>query len=135
MNLWRYGQLGLVGLLVVSIAGIISALAAANTVPTSDKLDTTVTLTVNHLQPQDCNSLSLTTYVLAPGNSFTNNGASALVLGIVGYDNIRAGGGNDCVVGGAGGDALRGGAGGDVCLGNTTTTFNSCAASYSTLRP
>src|SRR5262245_35558806 len=99
MNLWRYGQLGLVGLLVVSIAGIISALAAANTVPTSGKLDTMVTLTVKHLQPQDCNSLSLTTYVLAPGNNFTNSGASALVLGIVGFDNIRGGGGNDCIVG------------------------------------
>jgi Ca2+-binding RTX toxin-like protein len=135
MNLWRYGQLGLTGVLVLGIAGIISALAAANTVPASGKLDTTITLTVKHLQPQDCNSLSLTTYVLAPGGSFTNNGASALVLGVVGYDNIRAGGGNDCVVGGAGGDTLRGGTGNDICFGNTTTTFNSCAASYTTLRP
>ncbi len=135
MNLWRFGQLGLAGLLVLTVVGIISALAAGNTVPTSGKLDTTVTLTVKHLQPQDCNSLSLTTYVFAPGGSFTNNGASALVLGITGYDNIRAGAGNDCVVGGAGGDALRGGSGNDICFGNTSTTFNSCAASYTTLRP
>src|SRR5262245_56738091 len=111
MNLWRYLQLGLTGLLVLCIAGIISALAGANTVPGSGKLDATVTLTVKHLQPQDCNSLSLTTYVLAPGNSFTNNGASALVLGVAGFDNIRGGGGNDCIVGGAGGDTLRGGSG------------------------
>ena len=135
MNLWRYGQLTLAGLLVLSIAGIISALAAANSVPVSGKLDTTITLTVKHLQPQDCNSLSLTTYVLAPGGTFNNNGASTLVLGVAGYDNIRAGGGNDCLVGGAGGDALRGGTGNDICLGSATTTFTSCAASYTTLRP
>lgn len=135
MSFWRIGQLGLTGVLVLSIVGIISALAAANTIPTSGTLDTTVTLTVPHLQPQDCNGLTLTTYVLAPGGSFTNNGASALVLGLPGFDNIRAGGGSDCVVGGAGADSLRGGAGGDICLGNTSTSFNSCAASYTTLRP
>jgi Ca2+-binding RTX toxin-like protein len=135
MSLWRFGQLGLAGLLVLSIAGIISALAAANTVPASGKLDTTITLTVKHLQPQDCNGLSLTTYVLAPGGNFNNNGASALVLGVAGYDNIRGGGGNDCIVGGAGGDTLRGGSGSDICFGNATTTFNSCAAWYTTLRP
>jgi Ca2+-binding RTX toxin-like protein len=135
MKLWRYGQLGLAGLLVMCIAGIISALAAGNTVPASGKLDTTVALTVKHLQPQDCNSLNLTTYVLAPGGNFNNNGASALVLGVTGFDNIRAGGGSDCAVGGAGGDTLRGGAGSDICFGNPTTTFNSCSASYTTLRP
>jgi Ca2+-binding RTX toxin-like protein len=135
MNLWRYAQLGLVGLLVLSSAGIISALAAANTVPVSGKLDTTVTLTVAQLQPQDCNSLTLTTYLLSPGGNFKNNGASALILGVPGFDSIRASGGNDCIVGGAGGDAQRGGAGGDICFGDATTTFNSCAASYTTLRP
>jgi Ca2+-binding RTX toxin-like protein len=135
MRIWRFGYLGLTGLLVFGIVGIISALAAANTVPTSGKLDTTITLTVKHLQPQDCNGLSLTTYVLAPGGSFTNNGSSALVLGIPGNDSIRAGGGNDCVVGGAGGDSLRGGTGNDICFGDTSTTFNSCAASYTALRP
>ena len=135
MSFWRIGQLGLTGLLVLSIVGIISALAAANTVPASGKLDTTITLTVKHLQPQDCNSLSLTTYVLTPGGNFTNNGASALVLGVSGNDTLRGGGGNDCLVGGAGGDTLRGGTGNDICFGNTATSFVRCAASYSTLRP
>ena len=135
MNIWRYCRIGLVGLLALSIAGVISALAAANTVPASGKLDTTVTLTVKHLQPQDCNSLNLTAYLISPGGNFKNNGMSALILGVVGFDSIKAGIGNDWVVGGAGGDTISGGMGGDICLGDTTTTFNSCAASYTTLRP
>ena len=135
MSFWRIGQLSLTGLLVLCIVGIISALAAANSVPSSGKLDTTITLTVQHLQPQDCNGLTLTAYVFAPGGSFTNNGASALVFGVPGFDNIRAGGGTDCVVGGTGSDSLRGGSGNDVCFGNTSTSFTSCAASYTMLRP
>ncbi|HEY3227914.1 MAG TPA: hypothetical protein VGJ87_01765, partial [Roseiflexaceae bacterium] len=79
--------------------------------------------------------LTLTTYMLAPGGTFTNNGASALILGVPGFDNIKAGGGNDCVVGGADGDTLKGGGGGDICFGDTTTTFTNCAISYTTLRP
>jgi Ca2+-binding RTX toxin-like protein len=135
MNVWRFGQLIVTGLLTLGIVGVISALAAANTVPASGKIDTTVTLTVKQLQPQDCNSLTLTTYVLAPGGMFTNNGASALVLGVPGFDNLKGGGGNDCIVGGAGGDTLKGGTGGDICFGDATTTFNSCSAAYTTLRP
>src|ERR1043165_1940433 len=101
MNLWRFGKLILVGILVLSMAGVISALAAANTVPASGKLDTTFVLTVQHLKPQDCNGLSLTTYLLTSGGTFKNNGSSALILGVPGFDNISAGGGNDCIVGGA----------------------------------
>ncbi len=135
MNIWRLCRLAVLLLLVLGMVYIIPALAAANNVPVSGKLDTTVVLTVQRLQPQDCNSLTLTTYQLAPGGTYTNNGASALILGVPGFDNIKAGGGNDCVVGGAGGDTLRGGTGGDICFGDTTTTFNSCAINYTTLRP
>ena len=135
MHFWRFCRLIVVMLLTLSVASIISTLAAANTVPISGKLDTTVALTVQNLKPQDCNGLALTTYILAPGGSFNNNGASALILGVPGFDNIRAGGGNDCVVGGSGGDTLRGSGGGDVCFGDATTTFTSCSASYITLRP
>jgi Ca2+-binding RTX toxin-like protein len=135
MRFWRYAQFTLIGLLTLGIAGLISALAAANSVPSSGKLDTTVTLTVKQLQPQDCNGLNLTAYMLAPGAAFTNNGASALILGVTGYDNIKAGGGNDCIVGGAGSDKLTGGTGSDICFGDATTTFSSCSASYRVLRP
>jgi Ca2+-binding RTX toxin-like protein len=135
MSLWRCCQLFLTGLLTLGMASLISALAATNAVPASGTLDQTVTLTVKHLQPQDCNGLSLTTYRISPGGTFKNNGASALVLGVPGFDNIRAGGGNDCIVGGSGGDTLRGGGGGDICFGDPTTTFTSCSASYTTLRP
>jgi Ca2+-binding RTX toxin-like protein len=135
MNLWRFGKLILVGILVLSMAGIISALAAANTVPASGKLDTTIVLTVQQLKPQDCNGLSLTAYLLTSGGTFKNNGSSALILGVPGFDNISAGGGNDCIVGGLGGDKLSGGTGGDICFGDTTTTFNSCSAFYRVLRP
>src|SRR5690349_240940 len=115
MNLWRFSQLILIGLLALSIVGVISALAAANTIPASGKLDTTIALTAQQLKPQDCNGLALTSYLLASGGTFKNNGASALILGVSGFDNLKAGGGNDCVVGGAGGDTISGGAGGDIC--------------------
>jgi Ca2+-binding RTX toxin-like protein len=135
MYLWRFRSLIVVTLFVLSTTTIISALASANTVPTSGKLDTTVVLTVQHLKPQSCNSLALTTFLLAPGGTFKNNGASALILGVPGFDNISAGGGNDCIVGGSGGDTLKGGAGGDNCFGDATTTFNSCGTFYRTLQP
>jgi Ca2+-binding RTX toxin-like protein len=135
MYLWRFRSLIVVMLLVLSTTAIVSALAAANIVPTSGKLDTTVVLTVNNLKPQDCNGLALTTYVLAPGGNYNNNGASALILGVPGFDNLKAGGGNDCLVGGTGGDKLAGGAGADVCFGDATTAFNSCGTSYRTLQP
>ncbi len=135
MFIWKLCRLGLTGLLLMGLAIVIPALAATTTVPVSGKLDTSVTLTVQHLKPQDCNSLTLTTYILVPGGTYKNNGASALVLGVAGYDNIRAGGGNDCLVGGSGGDDLTGGSGSDVCFGTTATTFKSCATTYTTLRP
>ena len=135
MQIWRLWRLALLGLLLLGMAMIIPALAAANTVPVSGKLDTRITLTGQQLKPQDCNGLTLTAYVLTPGGSFNNGGASALILGDPGFDNIRGGGGNDCIVGGSGGDTLRGGSGGDACFGNATTSFASCAASYTTLRP
>jgi Ca2+-binding RTX toxin-like protein len=136
MNIWNLGRLTILGLLLLGMASIFSALAAANTVPVSGKLDTTVVLTVQQLQPQDCNALTLTSYAIAPGGSFTNNGASALIIGTAGFDDIRGGGGNDCIVGGSGGDALRGGTGGDVCFGDSATTFKSCSnPTYTTLRP
>jgi Ca2+-binding RTX toxin-like protein len=135
MQTWRLWRLALLGLLVLGMAIVIPALAAANTVPVSGKLDTTIVLTGQQLKPQDCNGLTLTTYVLAPGGSFTNNGANALILGRPSFDNIRGGGGTDCIVGGSGGDSLRGGSGSDVCFGDPTASFTSCAASYTTLRP
>src|SRR5206468_2303265 len=92
MYLWRFRSLIVVTLFVLSTTTIISALASANTVPTSGKLDTTVVLTVQHLKPQDCNGVTLTTFLLAPGGTFKNNGASALILGVPGFDNISAGG-------------------------------------------
>ena len=127
--------MALVGLLALGFVDLISALAAANSVPASGKLDTTITLTVQQLKPQDCNGLNLTTYQISPGGTYSNNGASALILGTSGFDNIKAGGGNDCIVGGAGGDTLGGGTGGDICFGDTSAVFKSCGASYRTLRP
>src|SRR5690349_17279929 len=105
MNIWRLARLALLWLLALGMVCILPALAAANSVPVSGKLDTTVALTVQHLKPQDCNGLALTAYVITPGGSFKNNGASALLLGTPGFDDIRGGGGNDCIVGGAGGDS------------------------------
>jgi Ca2+-binding RTX toxin-like protein len=136
MNSSNVGRLAIVGLLLLGMASVFSALAAANTVPLSGKLDATVVLTAQEMQPQDCNALSLTTYLVSPGGTFNNNGASALIIGTAGVDMIKGGGGNDCIVGGAGADTLKGGTGADICFGDSSTTFNSCALpTYTTLRP
>ena len=50
MNIWRLCRLAVLLLLVLGMVYIIPALAAANNVPVSGKLDTTVVLTVQRLQ-------------------------------------------------------------------------------------
>jgi Ca2+-binding RTX toxin-like protein len=135
MRIWTLWRPAFFSLLLLSIMSLVSAFAAGNTIPITGKLDTTVALTVQQLQPPDCNGLTLATYVVSPGGSYTNNGASALIIGTAGFDSISAGGGNDCIVGGTGGDNLKGGKGGDICFGTNSTIFQSCAAAYTTLRP
>ena len=107
------GMCALVGLLLVSV---LSATAAANTVPISGLADRQVAITANALKPAMCAGLDLTAVVAGSG-IITGTNASELMLGSSGADTINGGGGNDCILGGDGIDHLFGNGGTDVCIG------------------
>ena len=114
------------GLLVA--ANLISALTAANTVPSTrlgnlpaDAID------VNKLKPNDCDGITLTGITTGSGSiSATND--DDLILGSPDADSLNARNGDDCLLGGAGNDSLNGGVGRDVCLGGPgdDTFTNAC---------
>jgi Ca2+-binding RTX toxin-like protein len=103
-------------------AMLVSALAAANTVPASRAGASSGTITADSLKPLPaCAGITLT--VLVAGGSGGN--AADLVLGTAGADTLRGNGRDDCIVGGGGNDSLRGDAGVDVCIGGPgTDTFH-----------
>jgi Ca2+-binding RTX toxin-like protein len=102
-------------------AVLVSALAAANTVPASKAGRRTSAITVDSLKPLPaCAGITVT--VLVTGG---NGGNTAdLVLGTAAANTLRGNNRNDCIVGGGGNDSLRGDAGVDVCIGGPgTDTF------------
>jgi Ca2+-binding RTX toxin-like protein len=102
-------------------AVLVSALAAANTVPATKAGRRTSAITVDSLKPKPA-CAGITVAVLVTGG----NGANTfdLVLGTAGPDTLRGNNRDDCIVGGGGNDSLRGDAGVDVCIGGPgTDTF------------
>jgi Ca2+-binding RTX toxin-like protein len=106
------------GLAVLIILSILSATAAANTVPRTRarRLVIQSPITANHLKPPQCAALNLTVIVIGSGN-FSGTNANDLILGGPLRDTMDGGGGNDCILGGGGDDSLRGDQGTDVCIG------------------
>jgi Ca2+-binding RTX toxin-like protein len=103
-------------------AVLVSALAAANTVPASRASSKSSAITVDSLKPLPaCAGITVTTLVTGGngGNTFD------LVLGTAAANTLRGMARNDCIVGGGGNDSLRGDAGTDVCIGGPgTDTFH-----------
>jgi Ca2+-binding RTX toxin-like protein len=123
----RVSVVGLSTLILVSLA---SALATANTVPTSTASNTSFAITPNDLKPPECAGISLTAKIASGGN-ITGTGAAELIVGGPAAQTINGGAGADCILGGAGDDSISGGTGADVCIGGPgTDTFTSCATSY-----
>lgn len=140
----RAATVGLAALIWVSL---VSALAAANTVPGSKLSDTTRPLTPDDLKPNECNSITLTAKLIWTSGTLNGTAASELLIGSGAGQTINGGGGNDCIVGGGGADTLTGGSGmvvilggpgndtidggpaggSDICYGGSgTDTFTSC---------
>jgi RTX calcium-binding nonapeptide repeat (4 copies) len=105
-------------MLLLLALGLVSALAASNTVPVTHVGSVSRAITVPELAPPECASIAagLTDLIVGGGTIDGDNGNS-LILGSPGDDLVRARQGNDCVVGGGGNDDLRGNQGTDVLVG------------------
>ena len=115
--------------ILISVSAL-TAIAAANTVPTSRLAQRTIAINANDLKPAACAALNLTAVVACPSGGGACNGtaASELILGTANIDTIKGKGGSDCILGGAGDDDLSGNGGTDVCIGGPgTDTFHACA--------
>ena len=109
-------QLSLLFLAGLVCVSLLSALAAANSVPaTRADLDVR-SIGPNDFKPPACASMTLTSLVLGSG---TINGSNAndLILGSNVDDSIKGKAGGDCLLGGGGNDDLAGDGGLDVCIG------------------
>jgi Ca2+-binding RTX toxin-like protein len=106
----RYA-LGSLGALMV--ATVLSAAAAANTVPPSRAGESNHPATLAQLTPPECSHLTLTRLQIGPGGS---GGGGALILGTPAGGTLSGGGGNDCIVGGANNSVLQGQGGNDVLI-------------------
>ena len=110
---WCLGLCGLVALLIVSI---VTASAAANTVPSTSVDYHTFGIDANDLKPAACAGLNLTSIVSGSG-TISGDAGNTLILGSSGDDTITGMDGSDCIVGGGGDDTLVGGGGDDVLIG------------------
>ncbi len=125
--------LALAGLLALIFVGVMSALAASNTVPVSRLTDQRHAITANALRPTECAALTLVNLVVCPsgGGDCTGTNQADLILGSPNADRINGRPGSDCILGGGGDDTIDGFAGSDVCIGGPgNDTFNRCETIY-----
>src|SRR5687768_4990805 len=113
----RTGRIGVLALVGVLSASLITALTATNSVPATRADHNLQSIGATDLKPAACSGITVTTLLTGSG-TFSGTEASELVLGGSGADTITAGGGNDCILGGGGNDSIRGESGtDDVCIG------------------
>lgn len=102
--------------LIVIVAGVVTAWTAANVIAPSGAGRHAEPVGANEVKPADCVSLTLTTKVSGSG-TFAGTSGSDLIIGSSGVDEIDGLEGEDCILGGGGDDAITGGPGSDVCIG------------------
>lgn len=119
-------RLFIVVLFTLIIASVVTALAAANIVPSAHVTSQIFPVTANDLKPSACASINLTDIVSGTG-TITGTSGNDLILGGPSNDTINGMGGDDCILGGGGDDVIDGGDGTDVCIGGPgTDTFSNC---------
>ena len=106
--------LTILALLAVIVVGVISAVAAGNSVPASRLGDSSRAITANSLKPSQCSSINVTKIVLCSGVFCSGDDSNDLILGTSGFNWITGGNGDDCIVGGGGLDICSGGGGNNV---------------------
>lgn len=109
----RLVQLAAGSLLTLIGASLVSASAAANTVPPTNADVVDQNLLLSWLLPPECAGMGITRVQIGGGGS---GGGNALILGTAGNDSLTGGGGADCIVAGAGSDTLNGQGGSDVLI-------------------
>jgi Ca2+-binding RTX toxin-like protein len=116
----------LVGLALLLLASILTALAASNSVDPSRVGSTNQAVSYNQLRPVHC-TMNIQNVITGSG-TITGTNQNDLILGSSGADSINGRQGLDCILGGGGDDTLNGFVGnGDVCIGGPgTDTFASC---------
>jgi Ca2+-binding RTX toxin-like protein len=125
-NRMMYRLTGL-GLVLLLLSSLMSAMAATNMVAKSGLGELSRSIAADDLKPPQCAGIALSNLVLAT-ELISGTAENDLILGGPGADVISGGGGDDCILGGGGDDTLSGGAGTDVCLGGagTDTIDGSC---------
>lgn len=109
----RTGRIGVLALVGVLSASLITALTATNSVPATRADHNLLSIGANDLKPTACSGINLTTVVFGS----TGTSSSELILGTSASDTINADDGDDCILGGGGNDSIRGQSGTDVCIG------------------
>ena len=119
----------LLGLFLLAIVNVTSAIAAANTIAPSNLGFQAVEVNADDLKPEACGSITLNNVVSGAGTIIgTSN--NDLIIGSSGDDVIDGMGGNDCIIGGGGDDSINGNSGTDICIGGEgTDTFLNCETS------
>jgi len=149
---WQKTSILLVtGIAVVAIVTVLSAVAAANTVPVTRADKNSIGTSADVLKPAECNGITLTN-VVDIGAGETGTSANDLILGTDKADaEIRGGAGDDCILGGKGnerqktgkiwGPGIFGEEGDDVIIGGQgnndhcdggpgNDTYYSCETTY-----
>lgn len=95
------------------LIGAMTAIAAANTVPSTRITSQGDAIGINELKPSACSGIYLTNLISGSGTMIGTEG-NDLILGSSGADSIDGLGGDDCIVGGGGTDICTGGLGTDA---------------------
>lgn len=92
------------------------AAAAANDIPITGLVDTSLPIDFSQLMPSECTGMSFTN-VIRGMSHYDGTDTNELIYGTEGNDKLSGGGGNDCIIGGEGNDNIDGNDGDDVLLG------------------
>ena len=111
-------NVSMIGMAIVLIISTYSAIAAANTVPVSFAMDTTIPIDQSQFLPPQCAGMTFV-YIIVGSGDINGGPNNDLIYGGPGNDNIRGGMGDDCIIGGGGDDTLRGQNGDDVLVGGS----------------
>jgi Ca2+-binding RTX toxin-like protein len=111
-------RISFLALAFLTILSTLGAIAAANAVPVSYAMDTTIPIDQSQFLPPLCAGMIFDNIIVGSGD--INGGpGNDLIYGSSGDDKIRGGMGDDCIIGGGGDDTLRGQNGDDVLVGGS----------------